>query len=255
MKVVFLRRAKRAVSRRAGRAIGLLFHGLRLHLTVQGARQATPLPGVDLDHLVDRHFSRWSDSNHINKESLRNTLNLLDGREAVILETGSSAWGTKSSQLFDSYVEQFGGTFATVDIRLGPLVALRKALSSRSSLTVMDSVAFLDRWVRRNPSRTVDLVYLDSWDLDVDDPWPSAVHGLKELTAVLPALRSGSLLLVDDSPANLDLFSEEQRHGAASFLERHGRLPGKGMLIDLYLAQRTDVTKVAHGYQALYRFE
>ncbi len=42
-------------------------------------------------------------------------IELLGDRPARILETGSSAWGTNSSLLFDSYVHRFGGEFYTID--------------------------------------------------------------------------------------------------------------------------------------------
>jgi hypothetical protein len=109
--------------------------------------------------------------------------------------------------------------------------------------------------VRDNPGTRVDLVYLDSYDLDPVAPTPAAVHGLLELDAIRPALHDGSLLLVDDTPNRVDFFPEPQRAQAARFAERTGLVPGKGMLIDVYLGNDPAVTKVHHGYQALYRFE
>lgn len=69
-----------------------------------------------------------------------------------------------------------------------------------------------------------------------------------------PALRDGSLLLVDDSPSDLSLYADAQKASAADFLHRHGRLPGKGMLIDAFLHGQAGVDKLHHGYQLLYRF-
>jgi hypothetical protein len=214
-----------------------------------------PVFGSPAD-LVDQHFRTRSDLAHVNASSMGEALGLLDGRPATILETGASTGrGTESSLLFDDYVTAFGGTFATVDIRLGPLRRLRPLLGPRSSVTCDDSVRFLERWVREHPGATVDLAYLDSFDVDFADPLPAALHGLRELWAIRPALGGGSLLLVDDTPATLDDVPPPGRPGAAAFHARHGLVPGKGMLVDVCLASAPGVEKLRHGYQALYRFD
>jgi hypothetical protein len=206
------------------------------------------------DELVRAHFDTWSDPSHVNFSSLRDTLSMLDGRPSLILETGSSAWGTDSSRLFDAYVASFGGEFHTVDIRMEPMFKLGGSLTAGSSLTCDDSVRFLRRWVEENPGRQVDLVYLDSWDLDVHDPVPAATHGLEEFLAIAPALGEGSLLLIDDTPADPDWLPIEWREAARDFQAESGMVPGKGMLVDRYLSDRGAVTKVHHRYQVLYRF-
>jgi hypothetical protein len=208
----------------------------------------------DVDELVEHHFSTRSDPGHINFSSLRDTLRLLGGEEALILETGSSAWGTDSSRLFASYVAAFGGEFLTVDIRVEPLLALRRTVTGRTALYCDDSIRFLKRWVAENPGRRVDLVYLDSFDLDVLAPVKAATHGLEELFAIAPALRDGSLLLVDDTPSVPELLPVEWQDTARDFQARFDMVPGKGMLIDRYLKDRPDVSKIHHGYQVLYRF-
>jgi hypothetical protein len=131
---------------------------------------------------------------------------------------------------------------------------LRPLLGPRSSATCDDSVRFLARWVREHPGTVADLVYLDSFDVDFGDPVPAALHGLRELWAIRPALGSGSLLLVDDTPATLEDVPPLERPGATAFYKRQGLVPGKGMLLDLCLAAAPGVTKLRHGYQALYRF-
>lgn len=181
-------------------------------------------------------------------------IELLGERPSLILETGSSAWGTNSSRLFDDYVVTFGGEFTTVDIRIAPLLRLWRDLGPRSVIVCDDSVRFLRRWVEENAGRKADLVYLDSYDLDVSSPTPAAVHALLELDAIRPALRAGSLLLIDDTPDSMDFFPEPARTDAQRFKERNGLIPGKGMLIDVYLDSDPTVTKVHHGYQTLYRF-
>lgn len=190
----------------------------------------------------------------MNFTSLRDTVRLLQERPSRIVETGASAWGTDSSRLFDDYVTAFGGELWTVDIRLAPLRRLSRLLGPSSSVTCDDSVRFLEGWVRRHPGSKADLVYLDSYDVDFAAPVPAGLHGLRELWAIRPALREGSLLLVDDTPATLDELPPSERESAAEFHTRYGLLPGKGMFVDLCLRDAPGVTKIHHRYQALYRF-
>src|SRR5262249_37209242 len=156
-------------------------------------------------------------------ESMRNALALLEERPGRIIETGMSAWGTNSTLLFSDYVDAFGGELWSVDIRMEPLVSLRRSVSARTVLTCGDSVRFLERWVAANRADCrVDFVYLDSFDLDASDPYPAALHGIKELFAILPALRAGSLLLVDDTPASPADCTKGMRAPAERFLAREG---------------------------------
>jgi hypothetical protein len=61
---------------------------------------------------------------------------------------------------------------------------------------------------------------------------------------------------VDDAPAAPEhLRSEPAREAAEAFAATHGLVPGKGMFVDLCLRKAPGVTKLHHGYQALYRFD
>lgn len=206
------------------------------------------------EELVRSHFAERSNPDHINFPSLYEAIRLLSERPCVILETGSSAWGTDSSRLFDDYVAAFGGEFWSVDVRFDPVLKLGRSLSGHSTLCCDDSVRFLRRWVREHPGRKADLVYLDSMDLDVGSPVRAAAHAIQEFFAISPALHDGSLLLIDDTPASIEWFPEDQRNAANQFQSTHGVLPGKGMLIHEYLKHRAGIAKLRHEYQVLYRF-
>jgi hypothetical protein len=255
------KRVARAVARLPARSffaaanpVARLLAG-RGHPIEMRGRRVTRTSFGSPDELVGHHFETWSDPGHVNFSSLRDVLRLLDGSPSLILETGSSAWGLDSSRLFDAYVASFGGEFRSVDNRLQPMFELRGDLSDRSALICDDSVRFLRNWVSANPGRHADLVYLDSWDLEVSSPLPAAEHGLAEYRAVASALGEGSLLLIDDTPETPEQFPPELRSAARAFEAEHGMVPGKGMLVERELREHhPGATKLHHRYQVLYRF-
>jgi hypothetical protein len=173
----------------------------------------------------------------------------------VILETGSSAWGTNSSLLFDSYVNSFGGAFASVDLRPEPMFRLRSLCTERSEFFCDDSVSFLRKIAAQGLHP--DLVYLDSWDVDWADPLASALHGFHEFLVVFPLLRNGALLLVDDTPANSDVMLKVQPTNIVHF-QRFSRIygfaPGKGALIKNFLVKNAIGKEMTHEYQLLWAF-
>lgn len=224
--------------------------------SVRGYRDHVPgCHHTSAESLARSHFETRSDRNHINRSSMTCALSLLQGEPRTILETGMSAWGTDSSLLFADYVDQFGGAFFTVDVRVDPLLRLRNLVSERTVLTCDDSVRFLQRWVTDNSSAHVDLVYLDSMDVDWTSPWSAAVHGFREFSAVMPVLRNGAILLVDDTPKSPDFCPEPIREQVTESWQRDGVMPGKGMLVDLFLAHSTQASKVFHEYQAMWVFD
>lgn len=146
------------------------------------------------------HFFLWSELNHVNRIGLTTALHLLDKKPAVIVETGTSAWGTDSTRLWSAYVNSFGGKLFSVDIRSEPRETLGD-LGPLSSLFIDDSVNFLNNFNRYCQSK-IDLVYLDSFDIDWDKPIPAMQHGLKEFQSVEKYLKVGSVVVIDDTPIN-----------------------------------------------------
>jgi hypothetical protein len=49
----------------------------------------------------------------------------------------------------------------------------------------------------------IDLLYLDSFDLDWNNPHPSSFHDMKEFLAIKSKINSGCLILIDDNNRNL----------------------------------------------------
>jgi hypothetical protein len=205
--------------------------------------------------LLDAHFEKHSEPNHICRTTLSQALEMLSGKPARIIETGSSAWGTKSSLLFDSYVNSFGGTFLSVDIRAEALFWLRPICTSKTTLFCDDSVHFLKNL--SSTENSVDLLYLDSWDVDWCAPLPAAIHGFNEFMTIFPTLQNGGILLVDDTPRDPDVMNRIQPRFIADFEKfkrQYGFFPGKGALIKNFLQKNNLGKEICHDYQLLWRF-
>jgi hypothetical protein len=224
----------------------------RGHISLQG--NGHRFKNTDISTLIASHFSSYSDEDHPCRPTLTTALELLSTHPAIIVETGSSAWGTNSTLLFDSYCNSFGGVCYSVDIRMDPMLKLRKFVSGNTRLYCDDSVSFLN--TLKIPCEKIDLLYLDSWDVDWSDPIPSAVHGLNEYLAAMKNLQPGSLVLIDDTPRDLAIMEIVQPHATKAFRrfqERFGFAPGKGALVKQLIESTGRGTVLAHEYQLLIR--
>ena len=204
----------------------------------------------NVDDLIQNHFSIWSETDHVNKEIFRVSLNILGGIPATIIETGTSAWGTDSTRLWDSYIRKFGGSFYSVDIRREASQRLKWQLSKKTQLIVNDSVDFL----ANQSNLPADFYFLDSWDLDLTDPLPSAQHGLNEYLAIEPYLEPGNLILIDDTPCALRIGDPQKLPPKSiKFIEKYNQLPGKGAFICSELSKKFEFETILHDYALLLR--
>ena len=177
------------------------------------------------EDIVNFHFQHYSSTDHINFQMFHNIFSTFEGRPMNIFETGSSAWGANSSVLFDLYIRKFGGTFITVDIRNEPSIELNKILSKNSKTFTQDSVEFIDQY-STSYFENIDLIYLDSFDLDLDNPEPSMNHGYKEFSLLDEKIKIGCIIIIDDTPCDLKYFKNQIIENEASKI-----VPGKGALI------------------------
>lgn len=210
----------------------------------------------NVDDLVAAHFETFSDRAHPCRSTLARALQLLNQQPALIVETGSSAWGTNSTMLFDSYCNSFGGSCDTVDIRLEPMLKLKESISSNTHMYCDDSVSFIKKLAADGRMRDVDLLYLDSWDVNWADPIPSAMHGLNEYLEALSALEPGALILIDDTPKDLENMALAHPTFSADFqlfVDRFGFAPGKGALVKQLIESTGKGQILAHEYQLLVR--
>ena len=88
------------------------------------------------------------------------------------------------------------------------------------------------------------MLYLDSYDVDVENPHDSAMHHIKELLAVAPLVSANSFILVDDSPTTASFFIDGQLK-----LVTPQRIGGKGKYIASYM-ENIGSKPLYQGYQA-----
>ena len=196
--------------------------------------------------------AEYADKLGIRGETMRQVFEILEAGQKdayTIVETGCARaednWrgDGQSTILFDRFVNHWDGSVLTVDINAEACSRLRARVSSKVSVTCLDSVAFL-RELARHEQLKIDLLYLDSFDLDWQHPHPSALHHLHELCAIMPRLGRGSLVVVDDSPRNVAM---AQNKGKQVVLRDHG-VAGKGGYVAEFFG-KIGCTPVIEGYQ------
>lgn len=152
------------------------------------------------------------------------------GPPPVILETGTTrvdgAYSDgQSTVLFDAFAAQRGGRVLSVDLSIENCRVSRRLTSSDTTDVVCaDSVGFLSRLARGVVAR-VDLLYLDSFDVDWTNPHASALHHLFELAAVFSHLKEGCVILVDDNAGG---------RGKGAYISQFMQAVGCVVLIDAY---------------------
>lgn len=132
-------------------------------------------------------------------------------------ESGDLASNGQSTLLFDLLVNCFGGRVVTIDIDPTNTRYCRGRTSERTTLICSDSV----RALRALPQvAQADLLYLDSYDFDGNNPHPSCMHHMKELAAVWGRTKPSCLLAIDDC------FGPE--HGKHAYVARFLKSLGVG---------------------------
>jgi hypothetical protein len=157
--------------------------------------------------------------------------------EVVIVETGCMRipcnWegDGQSTFMFDALVQDRGGLFFSIDIALQSIDTARLACSSMTQLIFNNSVPTLHALNRVTPLKA-SLLYLDSFDFDMNNPLPSAIHHSLELTAAGSLIGPGTIVCVDDYALGSD--------------------GGKGMILDKFFSSiRAEVLHC--GYQKVWR--
>jgi len=133
------------------------------------------------------------------------------GPNRAIVETGcvrekNDYSAGYSTVLFGEFLERGGGRLFTVDLSPQNMALCRRITRRYQrwiSYHVGDSIAFLAAWAMTQPRVEIDLLYLDSFDYELEPNRDAAReasqrHCLGELEAALPSLARHALVLIDD---------------------------------------------------------
>ena len=159
-------------------------------------------------------------------EPFRTIINLLPPN-CVIVETGTirkeGNWcgDGQSTVVWDQVARTLAGHVTTIDIDpVGAHLVDHLGLTCTTAVTA-DSLATL-----RKLSAPVDLLYLDSFDIDFAHPEPAQQHHLREIAAAWHLMRSGTIVAVDDN-----LPDAGKGRLVAEFLESRGAV----RIVDAYV--------------------
>jgi hypothetical protein len=178
-------------------------------------------------------------------------------REVCIVETGcvrnvgTYAGEGQSTVLFDKFSEFIDGTVVhSVDINPKNTELCRGIVSPRVNVHTMDSVKFLHESCAPliRPFSSIDLLYLDSYDVDFENPHDSALHHMKELLAARPLITNNTLILLDDSPSYATFILNESGVNLTS----PQKVGGKGKYISEFMSD-LGIMPVIQSYQIGWR--
>ncbi len=168
-------------------------------------------------------------------------LELCEKRHAcVLVETGTARHGDTnfegdggSTLIFGQWAKDHNAKLFTVDINPEALERAQLAATNAKADTAIhfvqsDSIEFL-----KNFQGTIDFLYLDSYNFELNNPRPSQLHHLAEIRAAYPHLHKESIIMIDDC---------DLPHG------------GKGKYVIQYLKNQ-GWKVVCSGYQVIMVFE
>lgn len=114
----------------------------------------------------------------------------------------------QSTVLFDKFSESVPGTVIhSVDINDKNVETCKSLVSDRVQVHTSDSVNFLRNKCANliHPFTSIDLLYLDSYDVDMENAHDAAIHCMNELFAASHLITENTLILIDDSPATASI--------------------------------------------------
>ena len=118
-----------------------------------------------------------------------------------------------------------------------------------------DSVRFI-KLLDKDIVRKLDIVYLDSFDLDLMNPEPSENHGLNEFINIYKDLKIGCLVAIDDTPSDYSYFLPTKDEVKEEYIEeikknRPDYIPGKGRKILDLIATDENFKVIFHEYAVI----
>jgi hypothetical protein len=168
-------------------------------------------------------------------ETIFKALEAMNKTNYTLLETGTCRiaenWegDGQSTRLFDMFLNHKTnqGMLYSIDIDSNACQLSRSYVSPKTKVVCADAITYLHNLPE---SVKLDLVYLDSYDLDISNPHPSSMHHVMEFLGVFRKnTTSNTILAIDD----------------------HYNGKGKGKYISQFL-DHIGYKKLYEGYQVVY---
>jgi hypothetical protein len=127
---------------------------------------------------------------------------LTKNKVSCIVETGTCRTADnwegdgQSTRIWDMYLQQYPGICYSVDIDANACATARELVSDSCRIVCADSIKWLADFPTKN---AIDFLYLDSHDIAWENPHPSSLHHLKELTACFAELPKKCIIAIDDN--------------------------------------------------------
>lgn len=106
-----------------------------------------------------------------------------------------------STVIFDTFIEEHGdGEYYSVDINQSN-VDIAQKMTKHVKITCCDSVKFLHDMNKKliKENKSIDLLYLDSFDYHEGIKHQSSLHHIKELISIWPSCFEGTMISIDDN--------------------------------------------------------
>ena len=164
-------------------------------------------------------------------------------RPINVLETGCGHYGdcktfAPMTYIFADILNNLkGGSLLTVDINennLNKCKELTKTFSHIVNYKLGDSVHVL-RNLNEDFAKSLDLIILDSYDLNLFDPNPSGIHHLQELLMLYNKINKNCLIAIDDNFLPWAWIDWIWDNGKVERFETKEKLIGKAMFCHDFL--------------------
>tara|TARA_R110002153_G_C13180015_1_gene485000 strand:- start:179 stop:805 length:627 start_codon:yes stop_codon:yes gene_type:complete len=132
-----------------------------------------------------------------------------------------------STYIFDQFINFYDGELLSVDINQDNVNYSNSLTSDKTKVFCEDSVKFLWNLPKR---QNIDLLYLDSFDIEKENPHPSQLHHIKELCSVIDKLKGGTLIIVDDH----DAFFTNGEIGKGTYIKEFIKSIGADIIFENY---------------------
>lgn len=158
---------------------------------------------------IENLFSIIDKTEHRKSSFLLMTEKLKNKSKPLIVETGCArvkdnySGDGMSTLIFDQYITENGGECYSIDINSNN-ISFAKSITKNVNLICSDSISYLFDFNKTllAKNKYIDLLYLDSFDFDHNNPHPSSFHHIMELLCIWPSCSKGTIIAVDDNFEN-----------------------------------------------------